>query len=377
MIVLIFPNAASAERRIAGLSVVARAAAEAFTAGMRQIGVRLQKGTLASSTLIELARVCPGAGIQILGDDCPQLRAELIVYADKVLLTGAGIRNLLASDTNAMSSGERLIAARGQGSKTRQAGPDEAIDLSSSWAASRAILRGTAKAGDGLVSRWLNRPVSQFISALMLPFESVRPWHATVWAAVLGVAMIWALLMGGKTGLIVGGLLFHAASVIDGVDGEIARATFRSSRAGAILDTTIDMFTNLGFFLAVTIALARLYGSAHLWAGGWAVGTAAIGMLVMRDLSKRVGEPGNFNILKRYYTTQFPTGIPAGIVKVLTTLISRDMFALVFAAMIVLGAGSAVTYTLAGFVTLWVFLMACAAPGLLQARGPYSSTASA
>jgi len=377
MIVLIFPNAVSAERRIAGLPVVARAAAEAVSTGMRQIGVRLQKGVLDAETIAELRRVCKGASLQILGNDCQQLRTELIVYADKVLLTGTGIARLKDSTCNAMAVGDRLIASKAHGGATCQATADDAIDLTNTWDASRAILRRTAKSGDGLVSRYLNRPVSQFISALMLPFDGVRPWHATVWAAVLGVAMILALLFGGKTGLIVGGLLFHAASVIDGVDGEIARATFRSSRAGAILDTTIDMFTNLGFFLAVTIALARLYGSAHLWAGGWAVGAAAIGMLVMRDLSRRVGEAGNFNILKRYYTTQFPTGIPAGIVKVLTTLISRDMFALVFAAMIVLGAGAAVTYTLAGFVTLWVFLMACAAPGILHARAPYSSTASA
>jgi CDP-L-myo-inositol myo-inositolphosphotransferase len=242
----------------------------------------------------------------------------------------------------------------------------DTIDLGDDWAATRTILRGTAKSSDGLVSRWLNRPVSQFISSLVLQLPGVRPWHASVGAAVTGLLMVAALLFGGRTGLIAGGVLFHAASVIDGVDGEIARATYRASRSGAILDTTIDMITNLAFFLCITVALTRLYGVAHLYVGAWLVGWAALGLLAMRDLAIRAGEPGNFNILKRYYTRQFPTGIPALIRKALIILTSRDTFAFVFAVDIVIGLASATFYSLAGFVTLWVILIAAAAPGLLR-----------
>ena len=46
-------------------------------------------------------------------------------------------------------------------------------------------------------------------------------------------------------GLAVGAVLFQIASVLDGVDGEIARATQRSSKSGASLDSLIDAFHEL------------------------------------------------------------------------------------------------------------------------------------
>src|SRR6185295_5192505 len=84
-----------------------------------------------------------------------------------------------------------------------------------------AILRGTAKPGDGLVSRWFNRPISQRISWVVLLIPGARPIHATIAAALFALVMFWGALTGGKAGLMLGGILFQAASVIDGVDGEM------------------------------------------------------------------------------------------------------------------------------------------------------------
>jgi CDP-L-myo-inositol myo-inositolphosphotransferase len=67
-----------------------------------------------------------------------------------------------------------------------------------------------------------------------------------------------------RRGLIAGGLLFMPL-VFDGVDGEIARATFRSSPAGAALDTGVDMATNLAFMLGVTINLGLSEGREACW----------------------------------------------------------------------------------------------------------------
>ena len=64
---------------------------------------------------------------------------------------------------------------------------------------------------------------------------------------LLALAMLPVLLLGGETGLILGGILFQAASVLDGVDGEMARATFRTSPSGATLDSAVDIATNLLF----------------------------------------------------------------------------------------------------------------------------------
>ena len=115
----------------------------------------------------------------------------------------------------------------------------------------------TGKPGDGLVSRWLNRPISQrahLAGARHLP--GIRPIHVTVFNALLAVPMFLLLLFGGHAGLILGAILFQAASVLDGVDGEMARATFRTSAEGASLDSLIDMSINFLFVLGLTIHLA-------------------------------------------------------------------------------------------------------------------------
>ena len=61
---------------------------------------------------------------------------------------------------------------------------------------------------------------------------------------------------GGEAGLVLGGLLFHAASVLDGVDGEMARATLRTSPSGATLDSAVDLATNFLFLAGITVHLA-------------------------------------------------------------------------------------------------------------------------
>jgi len=50
---------------------------------------------------------------------------------------------------------------------------------------------------------------------------------------------------------LIGALLFQAASMFDGVDGEIARATYRTSRSGAALDSAIDAATNFAAMLGI------------------------------------------------------------------------------------------------------------------------------
>ena len=89
------------------------------------------------------------------------------------------------------------------------------LDARAGW----ALLRGTVKPGDGIVSRWLNRRISRPISAFLLLFPFIRPIHATIGTALIGVAMLIALLTGSYTGMIWGSFLFQFASIFDGVDG--------------------------------------------------------------------------------------------------------------------------------------------------------------
>ena len=177
-------------------------------------------------------------------------------------------------------SGEQLVAefvaARtpppletGVAAGQARLGPASSAALLS--AATKRLIAATGKPGDGIVARLINRPISQAISGQLLRWPQIRPIHATSVTALLALAMAVCLLTGGQAGLIAGTLLFQAASIIDGVDGEIARATFRSSRRGAMLDSLVDAAANIGFIGGVVINLwiAGRYQVAMTGLAGW------------------------------------------------------------------------------------------------------------
>jgi CDP-L-myo-inositol myo-inositolphosphotransferase len=186
--------------------------------------------------------------------------------------------------------------------------------------------------------------------------------------------MLLALLTGEANGLVLGAILFHVASVLDGVDGEIARATYRSSPAGATLDTRVDMLTNIGFFIAVSVALTRLYGGAQATIGAVAVLFALIGLGTTAWLLNRLQRPGSFDVIKLYYRERFPGGWQWLVTEVLVLMTSRDFFAFAFGIVIVLGFGWAVLPLLLAFTATYLFFVLFAVPSLLRTATDRRST---
>lgn len=199
-----------------------------------------------------------------------------------------------------------------------------------------AILRKTTKPGDGIVSRYLNRPISQRISWLVLAIPGARPIHATIASALFAAILFWGMLAGGKTGLILGGILFQAASVIDGVDGEMARATWRATDFGKTLDSVIDMATNLAFVLALTLHLGRHGHPGVFWTGMWAVSLLALGAGLIAWRVKSGGGPLSFDLLKPKAKGTPPSVVDA-LLRVGTFITSRDFFAFAFMVLIIAG----------------------------------------
>lgn len=211
------------------------------------------------------------------------------------------------------------------------------------------IIRATGKRSDGLVSRYLNRPISRSISKVLLKFPGVTPMHATALAAFTGVLMALALIFGGAGGLIAGALLFHAASVIDGVDGEIARATRRSSEFGAKLDTIIDGITNLAFLSLASLNLwlqgeveAATYGAVGL-------GILAFGLTALGLRSVAMGGPFTFDAVKNNFHAR-----PSNITSFLAAITSRDVYAAVFALTFALGFAEWMLLVFASAAAIWL-----------------------
>jgi CDP-L-myo-inositol myo-inositolphosphotransferase len=122
------------------------------------------------------------------------------------------------------------------------------------------LRRSLSKASDGPVSRWLNRPLSTRLTMLLAP---LRPSPNLVTWLVLGLGLLTAGLLAAGQG-VAGGLLAQATSIMDGVDGELARLQLRAGPQGALLDGVLDRLADSAI-LAGMGAWALSAGLAAPW----------------------------------------------------------------------------------------------------------------
>ena len=307
-------EAGEADRRVAGVAAAARVARDLAARGMTRLTLVVPEGGLGRQTRDDLVRLCPGVEIEVSA----------------------------------------------VGSEAAMPAPE--LDES-------AILRATAKASDGPVSQHFNRPVSRLISARLLRFPGLRPVHATIGTGVLAFAMFVSLTLGGPAGLVVGGVLFHFASVFDGVDGEMARATFRTSRAGAFLDSVVDMATNVMFVVGVTVNLSARNPQA-MAVGGWGLLVFLLGLVAVSATAARADRPFSMDLVKERYRSRFQGSAADRVTIFLTVVTSRDFFAFLFALLIVAGRPMAVLHIFATAATVWILFVAGALIVPLRAPSP-------
>lgn len=347
--VVVFANAVAASQNIAGLPAAARAAREAALAGFGECWLTAGPDWAPDEQIrAEVHRLAPAMAVHFL--------ADWAIPADFAGVSAIWI------------SGERLVADSSQ-----QEPADDGL-LPDSWLAevqadavagqarlgpatsaallaaeSRRIIAATGKPGDGIVSRLVNRPISQAITRFLLRWPAIRPIHATWVPALLAVAMFICLLADGHAGLIAGTLLFQAASIFDGVDGEIARATFRSSRQGAMLDSLVDAAANIGFIGGVVINL-WIAGSQNVaMAGAAGLAMMALGLfLIGRRAAKGSGPFTFYGVKDRVCAGGSRLG------QWLTWLTMRDFYAF-----------AAVVFVVSGFTEVGLLAFAIAAAGWL------------
>src|SRR2546430_6208004 len=113
-----------------------------------------------------------------------------------------------------------------------------------------------SKPQDGFVSRFLNRPISRRITRFLLQF----PIHPNAWTISIFVLPLIAclfLVRGDYVSLVIGAAIFQAFSILDGCDGEIARAKNLESKFGERLDYFCDFAASLLYVLALGLGLHR------------------------------------------------------------------------------------------------------------------------
>jgi choline kinase/phosphatidylglycerophosphate synthase len=115
------------------------------------------------------------------------------------------------------------------------------------------VRRGLVKPTDGPVSRYLNRPLSTRLS-VMLARKGVAITPNQVTTLSFGLALLAGYLFATRM-LIVGGLVTHLSSVIDGVDGELARIRGLASKFGAFYDSILDRIADLALIVGLVFPL--------------------------------------------------------------------------------------------------------------------------
>jgi phosphatidylglycerophosphate synthase len=325
-VTLAFASEASANFPVAGIPAAARAAAVLARSGTRRCTIAVAGGWAPS-------------------DWC---RAEWSRLARGLTITAADLTQL-APET--LQRGEDFVSdVPGQEAPYRPNAVAEAMaDLRR---ASRDILRATGKLGDGVVSRYFNRPISRAISARALRMRGFTPFHATLGTAALGLAMATALFLGGSAGMFAGAVLYQSASIFDGVDGEIARATWRASASGAKLDSLVDAATNLAFVLGLGFNLWQQGDVVSGWAGLCGFAALGCGFFLVGQMAQRKGVDFTFDAMKSELGQERSRAM-----RTLTYFAMRDFYAAAAAIMVIFGLAGELLVVFALVAAAWLLLV--------------------
>ncbi len=115
----------------------------------------------------------------------------------------------------------------------------------------KMLLQSLVPAKDGFISHHLNRRFSLRMTRCMAR-TGITPNQVTLISFFVAAAAAFCFALGKN---ICGGLLAQLSSIIDGVDGEIARLKFQKSNYGGLFDSILDRYAD---FLIVT-------GIAYAW----------------------------------------------------------------------------------------------------------------
>jgi len=161
----------------------------------------------------------------------------------------------------------------------------------------RALLDHLARrtTADSYLAPLIDRRLSRPLTRLLLDWP-VTPSQITLASLLVGLLGAAGLATVSYAGRLCGLLALVASIVLDCVDGELARARFEQSAAGARLDVIGDYAVNLATFVGLGIGLARQgLPPAGVWAtvglvGGVAAAMATVHALFVRPALTRGGD---------------------------------------------------------------------------------------
>lgn len=189
------------------------------------------------------------------------------------------------------------------------------------------------KPSDGFVSRMLNRRISIPISR-QLARTRVTPNQISVFNLSVGIAAAGFAATGATLHVMIGGLLFQVASILDGCDGEVAKLTDQATPNGAWVDTLTDNLSYVAFCLGVTSGYFRRVDSPYvLVLGGTATTFIVVSLGLMYLCLSKHGAAGTLLRFGDAAMKQARQGKDSRLKQVISRLefvVRRDFFALFF-----------------------------------------------
>ncbi len=153
----------------------------------------------------------------------------------------------------------------------------ELVDEEARRRAEWALIRRTNKSYEGPVDALINWRFSMRITRVLARRSlAVTPNHVTIVAIMVGLVASVLATRGDYVGIALAGVLLQVNSILDSVDGELARLRYQFSRLGQWLDNLADDVVDNVFLVAIG------YGVGGIWQ--W-LGIAAAGGRLLVSIS--------------------------------------------------------------------------------------------
>ncbi len=124
----------------------------------------------------------------------------------------------------------------------------------------RVLLNDQTKKDDGLISKLINRRISKYLTQLLL-LTPLSPNQISLIAFLIsllsGVSFIFSSVLGG--------IFAQLSSLLDGVDGEVARLRFQKSSFGAYLDPILDRYGDSFIIFFIALSLYLKFPNPIIW----------------------------------------------------------------------------------------------------------------
>jgi phosphatidylglycerophosphate synthase len=142
---------------------------------------------------------------------------------------------------------------------------------------------------DGPVSRYLNRRLSM-PAASVIARTPITPNQVSVAACLMALGALGLLAVGRN---VEAGAMIQTSSIVDGVDGDLARAKHAVSTFGGIFDAVLDRYADA----AIAGGMAWYALEHERWPGPLVVGfAAAVGFILVSYSRARLETEGGLGV---------------------------------------------------------------------------------